>query len=359
MSTGGPGPRERDERGRAQNARPRDHLGRPLPRGAAGVPRVPEDLDLPAPQLLTEAQRLLDAGMPFHAHEVLEAGWKAAPEVDRDLWQGLAQLAVGLTHHLRGNDRGAAVLLRRGRGRIAPWSGPAVAAGDAGLPDVDGLLGWSAELLKVLDARVAAAVGTAPVPPRSPRLRRPTAGPPGGPADRLRLERRAMTPDEAAGVVAWRYPPPHDRHEVPQAAAADLVRRSPGGDEGYEPVLDGEAVVAFVCLGPEATVPGQPHRAAGATAEDGVLDVGLGVRPDLLGRGVGSAALHALLLALAASPSAPRTVRAVAREEDPRALALLARAGLRAHQRFGATPAGAAGPQVLVEMRARLADLVP
>ncbi|WP_261993079.1 DUF309 domain-containing protein, partial [Streptomyces sp. adm13(2018)] len=42
--------------------------------------------------------RLLDAGMPFHAHEVFEDAWKSGPASERDLWQGLAQLAVGLTH---------------------------------------------------------------------------------------------------------------------------------------------------------------------------------------------------------------------------------------------------------------------
>ncbi|HEY0238968.1 MAG TPA: DUF309 domain-containing protein, partial [Friedmanniella sp.] len=84
--------RERDAQGRAQNARPRDALGRPLPRGAVGVERVPEDLVLAPLPALAEAQRLLDAGLPFHAHEVLEASWKAAPEPERELWQGLAQL---------------------------------------------------------------------------------------------------------------------------------------------------------------------------------------------------------------------------------------------------------------------------
>ncbi|MGZ4594906.1 MAG: DUF309 domain-containing protein, partial [Actinomycetes bacterium] len=83
--------RDRDVRGRALNARPRDGLGRPLPRGSEGVERVPEDLVLPPLESLAEAQRLLDAGRPFHAHEVLEGTWKAAPEAERDLWQGLAQ----------------------------------------------------------------------------------------------------------------------------------------------------------------------------------------------------------------------------------------------------------------------------
>ena len=74
---------------------------------------------LPPEQTLTESQRLLDEGLPFHAHEVLEAAWKLAPPDERDLWKGLAQLAVGLTHHARGNTVGASRLLRRGAGLLA------------------------------------------------------------------------------------------------------------------------------------------------------------------------------------------------------------------------------------------------
>ena len=114
--------RERDELGRPRNARPRDPLGRPLPRGDAGVAGVPDELVLAPDESLREAQRLLDEGRPFHAHEVLEATWKAAPADERDLWQGLAQLAVGLTHALRGNNIGAATLLRRGADRISAYA---------------------------------------------------------------------------------------------------------------------------------------------------------------------------------------------------------------------------------------------
>src|ERR1700722_15528100 len=95
---GGNVTRDRDATGRARNARPRDALGRPLPRGAAGNERIPDDLVLPPDEALDLAQDLLDAGRPFHAHEVLEASWKAAPPGERDLWQGLAQIAVGVTH---------------------------------------------------------------------------------------------------------------------------------------------------------------------------------------------------------------------------------------------------------------------
>ncbi|MGI5242439.1 DUF309 domain-containing protein [Dactylosporangium sp. CA-139066] len=113
--------RDRDAAGRARNARPRDELGRPLPRGAAGVPTMPDDLSVTPDEALERAQRLLDEGRPFHAHEVLEAAWKAAPEGERELWRGLAQLAVGLTHAKRGNAAGAARLLERAALRIAAY----------------------------------------------------------------------------------------------------------------------------------------------------------------------------------------------------------------------------------------------
>ena len=138
--------RERDELGRPRNARPRDALGRPLPRGDSGVAVVPDDLGLSPRDALLEAQRLLDEGRPFHAHEVLEATWKSAPEEERDLWQGLAQLAVGLTHALRGNSVGAAALLRRGAERISGY-----AEGRPHEIDVTGLLDWARKLAGELD----------------------------------------------------------------------------------------------------------------------------------------------------------------------------------------------------------------
>lgn len=114
--------RDRDEHGRPRNARPRDAYGRPLPRGAAGVPTMPDELELGPEEALEEAQRLLDADRPFHAHEVLESVWKAAPPGERELWRGLAQVAVGLTHLRRGNPRGARALLTRAADRLEPYA---------------------------------------------------------------------------------------------------------------------------------------------------------------------------------------------------------------------------------------------
>jgi hypothetical protein len=117
--------RDRDPAGRPRNARPRDALGRPLDhrRAAEGEPRVPDDLTLAGADAAALADQLLRTGRPFHAHEVLEASWKSGPPRERDLWQGLAQVAVGLTHAHRGNARGAVALLRRGAQRVRAYQG--------------------------------------------------------------------------------------------------------------------------------------------------------------------------------------------------------------------------------------------
>ena len=109
--------RDRNEHGRAQQARPRDALGRPLPYGSTGVEPISED-PRPPEETLTYAREMLDDGRPFAAHEVLEVRWKSCPPEERELWQGLAQLCVALTHHARGNGSGAQVLLDRARGHL-------------------------------------------------------------------------------------------------------------------------------------------------------------------------------------------------------------------------------------------------
>jgi len=155
--------RDRDPAGRARNSRPRDALGRPLPYGSADVPRAPEGISRTPEETITQAQQLLDDGLPFHAHEVFEDAWKTAgtpgsapagtaPDdspnaspsaaADRGLWKGLAQLAVGLTHLARGNNnRGAQTLLRRGATAIGPYRQQQ----PYGL-DIGGIVGWATEL---------------------------------------------------------------------------------------------------------------------------------------------------------------------------------------------------------------------
>lgn len=117
-------------------------------------------------QSVAEAQALLDAGRPFHAHEVFEDAWKSGPEGERGLWQGLAQLAVGLTHSARGNTKGGARLLLRGAGAIGDWSSRCGEEKPYGI-GVAALVSWAEALAEELE-RESVPVDAAA---RAPRLR--------------------------------------------------------------------------------------------------------------------------------------------------------------------------------------------
>jgi hypothetical protein len=150
--------RDRDEFGRPRSTRPRDALGRPLPQGSQGVPRIPDDLQLTPDETLGYAQDLLDQGLAFNAHEVLEAAWKSGPDDEKALWQALAQLAVGITHVQRGNVRGAVTVLRRASAGLAQ---------DDKAPygiDVAGLVDYAAMLID--DLAVDAAITPERLTPR-------------------------------------------------------------------------------------------------------------------------------------------------------------------------------------------------
>ncbi len=100
--------------------RPRDALGRPIAAGADGIvdgvgqhPRLSDD------EAWSEATGYLDAGMPFHAHEVFELRWRSAPARTRVAWQALAQWGAALTHDARENPVGTANVARRALATLA------------------------------------------------------------------------------------------------------------------------------------------------------------------------------------------------------------------------------------------------
>jgi hypothetical protein len=155
--------------GRPRNARPRDALGRPLSRAAsqdAGQPRIPDDLTITGDDAARLADQLLREGRPFHAHEVLEASWKSGPRHERDLWQGLAQVAVGLTHAHRGNAPGAVALIRRGAERVRAYQAQAGQGGNCpyGM-DLAAVLAASDELASLIEREGLPAVPPADLSP--------------------------------------------------------------------------------------------------------------------------------------------------------------------------------------------------
>jgi predicted metal-dependent hydrolase len=127
------------------------------------VERQPEGVVRSPGETVREAQRLLDAGMPFHAHEVFEDAWKSGPEEEAPLWRALAQVAVGLTHAARGNGTGGARLLRRGAGGLATCGDTAHGM------DLGAVARWARELAGRVEAADGALVVDAAE--EAPRLR--------------------------------------------------------------------------------------------------------------------------------------------------------------------------------------------
>lgn len=146
--------------GVTRDPRPRDPLGRPLARDS-GVAVEPDPEALPPAESLAAAQALFDSGRAFRAHEVLEAIWKASNDNDSELWRGLAQLAVGVTHAQRGNARGATALLRRAAATLQQWDGTAPYR-----VDVAGLRAWALAVATAIETSGRAdALQSAPAMP--------------------------------------------------------------------------------------------------------------------------------------------------------------------------------------------------
>ena len=121
--------RDRNEDGRAENARPRDRFGAPLPRGAVDEmahKQEPEEVVSSVGEAFDRAVALFDEQRFFEAHEFLEYIWKHADvdPADRAFWKGVTQVAVGCCHTQRGNDAGAVTLLERAAGHLEPYPSP-------------------------------------------------------------------------------------------------------------------------------------------------------------------------------------------------------------------------------------------
>ena len=108
------------------------------PKAKSGATRKVIATKAPVPQELprgrtpaldpTEADRLFEEGVAlfnghhyWHAHEAWETLWRAAPERERDFYQGLIQVAAGLLHLDRRNARGARNKLSEGLAKLHPY----------------------------------------------------------------------------------------------------------------------------------------------------------------------------------------------------------------------------------------------
>ncbi|HJT64491.1 MAG TPA: DUF309 domain-containing protein [Candidatus Limnocylindria bacterium] len=74
-----------------------------------------------ADRLFREGVALFNGARYWHAHEKWETLWRAAPDDERDFYQGLIKLAAGFLHLARRNRRGARNKLSEGIAHLEPY----------------------------------------------------------------------------------------------------------------------------------------------------------------------------------------------------------------------------------------------
>lgn len=119
------------------------------------------------------------------------------------------------------------------------------------------------------------------------------------PSAELHLTFAPMTDAAARDIVVWRYEAEYALYDLTAEALPVLLEPA----NGYYAAFDEQGtLVGFCCFGEEARVPG------GDYAGPDLLDVGVGLRPDLTGHGFGPRFLSAVL-AFACRNSSPRGFR--------------------------------------------------
>lgn len=137
-----------------------------------------------------------------------------------------------------------------------------------------------------------------------------------------------LTGDHAAALCTWRYDPPHDCYDMTGADPEGLLDPA----AGFHALVSGDELVGFRSFGHDGRVPGWDY-------DDGALDTGGGLRPDLVGHGLGRHAIG-VGLAFGRERFAPAAFRVTVASFNNRALRVVESLGFSPVGRFDATHDG-------------------
>jgi HTH-type transcriptional repressor of NAD biosynthesis genes len=133
---------------------------------------------------------------------------------------------------------------------------------------------------------------------------------------------RRFGPGDLAVTRGWRYPPPYDFYNDSGDEPGDAATVP----DDHFALVEGGELIGFFSVGEDARVPG-------GTYPDGPVDIGMGMRPDLTGRGQGGRYLTAAV-EFARRELGAGELRATVADVNERALRLCDRAGFRRVLRF-------------------------
>ncbi len=128
------------------------------------------------------------------------------------------------------------------------------------------------------------------------------------------MEVRALTPEDAADIAAWRYPGRESTYDVVEVVTPE---------DGFWAVEHEGELVGYCCFGHEARVPGVQE-------QEGTLDVGYGMRPERVGHGLGRTFVGAIL-AFAVGRFDPERLRLLILDWNERSRRVAEALGFRVH----------------------------
>lgn len=137
----------------------------------------------------------------------------------------------------------------------------------------------------------------------------------------MRFELRPITETDARAIARWGYEEPYSIYDGDLGNTAELLNP----DHRYHAVVDGRGVlIGYFCFGPDARIPAGGK--LGLYEDEDILDVGLGLKPDLTGRGLGEEFMRAGL-DFAEAAYAPRAFRMTVAAFNRRAILVYERLG--------------------------------
>ena len=151
----------------------------------------------------------------------------------------------------------------------------------------------------------------------------------------MRFTLQQITPSDARAISRWRYEEPYSIYDGDPTSVNALLQPRLSYHSVYGESGD---LAGYFCFGEDAQV--ASGQRLGVYEAEAALDLGLGMRPDLTGRGLGEEFVHAGLR-FAREVYSPPAFRLTVAAFNRRAIRVYERAGFETVETFGAPTLGA------------------